>query len=170
MPKIAFHRFVALALILSWSIADVAAQRDELFRITRNKDANEIIYYLNTDERGRLDQKKPIEAYWIRYDLEEEGRPLTTLERKYAYGLNFSEVTTYGATFHFVSFDRTLFLVRTSKQQYEVQAEINGKRMRLEEVYLSLSGGSFWVPKVNFIELRVRNDKGELEVERLDDF
>lgn len=150
-------------------VTELSAQRDELFKITRNKDANEIIYHLNTDERGKLDLKKPIEAYWIRYDLEEEGRPLNTLERKYAYGLKFDNVTTNGGTFQFVSFDKPLYLVQKGKWQFEVQAEINGERMRLEEIYLSLSGGSFWFPKVNYIELRVLNRRGEQEVLRLDE-
>lgn len=169
MPKNDLHPTVLLALILALSITDVTGQRDELFKITRNKDANEIIYHLNTDERGRLDQKAPIEAYWIRYEPVEKGRPLNYFERKFAYGLEFSEVTADGGTFQFVSFDRRLYLLRNGKRQFEIQAEIDGKRLKLEEVYLSLGGGSFWFPKVNFIELRLRNDKGERVLERIKD-
>lgn len=145
------------------------SQPDELFKITRNKDANEIIYHLNTDERSRLDLKKPIEAYWIRYEVEGKGRDLSAIERKYAYGLKFSNITADGATFRFVSFDRELFLVRNGKRHFEVQAEIDGERLKLEEVYLNLGEGSFWFPKLNFIELRVRNDKGERVMERIED-
>lgn len=169
MPKTPFFQTLISALLFVLMVTELSAQRDELFKITRNKDANEIIYHLNTDERGRLDLKKPIEAYWIRYDLEEEGRPLTTLERKYAYGLKFSNVTTDGGSFQFVSFDKPLFLVRTGKQQFEVQAEINGERMLLEEIYLSLGGGSFWFPKVNYVELRAKAANGEKITQRIED-
>lgn len=170
MPNTQYFQVLFSTLVLVLMVTQLSAQRDELFKITRNKDANEIIYYLNTDERGRLDLKKPIEAYWIRYDLEEKGRQLNTLERKYAYGLKFSNVSTDGGTFQFVSFDKPLYLVRNGKKQFEVYADINGERMRLEEIYLSLSGGSFWFPKVNHIELRAVSGNGEQEVLRLDDF
>lgn len=170
MPQRNQFRLLLLIFLaaLPWSL--LIGQTDELFKITRNKDANEIIYHLNTDEEGRLDQKTPIEAYWIRYDLEEEGRPLNYFERKFAYGLEFSDVNADGGSFQFVSFDRRLYLLRTGKRQFEVQAEIDGKRLKLEEVYLSLGGGSFWFPKVNFIELRLRNDKGERVLERIEEF
>jgi len=161
MRNFLFYISIGLVFVAGLGLESAHAQKDELFKITRNKDAHEIIYHLNTDARGQLDKKKPIEAYWIRYDLEGTGRSLNAFERRYAYGLNFHENSPEEIRFTFVSFSRDLFLRRISRNQYEVQVEMNGERVKLNEIYLHMSGGSFWFPKINYIELRAQNAEGE---------
>ena len=138
----------------------------ELFKITRNTDLNEIIYYLNTDATGQLDQQQPIEAYWLRYESggEQTGRSLNALEKKYAYGLRFLEVTRTSATFQFVSYKRDLFFKRTSSEDV-VMIEIDGKMLRLQRVHLQLGRGTFRIPEISVIELHAVDENGRLVVE-----
>lgn len=141
--------------------------KDELFRLTREHDAHEINYYLNSDKQGRLDQSEPVEAYWIRYEFDGSttGRPLNALESKYAYGVKFYDVTEKSARFQFVSYQRDLFLERTANE-FEVLVEIRGKEVRLERVHLSIGKGSFWVPTISRIELHaVDPETGKAVVE-----
>lgn len=135
--------------------------KEELFKITRNKDANEIIYYLNTTASGKLDLNQPIEAYWIRYDFQgqQSGRPLNAIEKRYAYGLKFISVTKRDAHFQFVAIDRDLFLRRTPNEDF-VLVEIKGDKMRLSRLHLILGQGSFWVPEISAIEIHAVDAKG----------
>lgn len=165
MRKFLFYISIGLVVVSGLGLDNLHAQKDELFKIVRNKDANEIIYHLNTDAQGQLDRKKPIEAYWIRYEIEGRGRSLNAIERRYAYGLNFLENSPEEIRFQFVSIKRDLFLRKISRRQFEVQTDINGQRIRLDEIYLHLDGGTFWVPRIAFIELRGTNASGEKVVE-----
>lgn len=169
MREFLFYISIGLVFVTGLGPENLHAQKDELFKIVRNKDAHEIIYHINTDAQGRLDHKKPIEAYWIRYDLEGTGRSLNAMERRYAYGLKFIENTPAEIRFQFVSFSRDLFLRKISRNRYEVQVDMNGERVKLNEIYLHLGGGSFWFPKIGYIELRAQNATGEIITEVLED-
>lgn len=140
--------------------------KEELFRITRNKDANEIIYYLNTTSNDQLDLNAPVEAYWIRYNYkgEQSGRPLNGIEKRYAYGLRFLSVTKTSAHFQFVSIDRDLYLKRTDRGDF-VLVDIDGKLQRLEKIHLIIGKGSFWVPEISALELHGTDVQGNAVVE-----
>ena len=62
-----------------------------LFYIQRDPNANTICYQLNMDERGRLSEKDPVNAFWIRYTDGGIRRDLNYLQRKFAYGINVKE-------------------------------------------------------------------------------
>ncbi len=141
--------------------------RSELFKITRNTDLHEIIYYLNTDVTGELDQYQPIEAYWLRYETGggQSGRSLNALEKRYAYGLRFLEITNKSARFQFVSYKRDLLLRRSANEDV-VLIEIAGKMRQLQRVHLQMGRGTFGVPEILVIELHAvdENDSPVVEV------
>jgi hypothetical protein len=144
------------------------AQGEELFRISRDKDKHQIVYHLNIGENGRLNEKEPVAAYWNRVNIagEESSRPLNGLERKYAYGLEFFEETPEGRRFRFVSYDRDLFLQKSSKG-YRVMVELEHELMVLRELILFLGKGTFWFPEIRKIELVAFDIKLKNEVKEV---
>lgn len=64
------------------------ACREELFRIARNKNANEVVYRARQTELGTLDPEEPVEAYWLM--LAEDGRRegMNVIESMTVYGFS----------------------------------------------------------------------------------
>ena len=63
-----------------------------LFKIERSKDNNQIFYDVNITNTGELDNKNPIKIYWRRNTEGGIIKPLTWIQQKYAYGLDFLKV------------------------------------------------------------------------------
>ncbi|TVR39879.1 MAG: DUF4833 domain-containing protein [Cryomorphaceae bacterium] len=168
-----FVRCVLLIVALMFASTGLIAQSEDkevLFRLTRNVDQNEILYHLNIDRSGFLDRRAPIEAYWIRNDQPgaSEGRRLTGMERRYAYGLRFHEIHDQSARFSFVSYQRDLFLVKRGRD-FVVEIEIDGRRLQLNSLHLNLTSSRFWFHRVESIELHARDPKtGVTMVEIID--
>lgn len=166
-------RFITLFVALFTSSTYLPAQTEDkeiLFRLTRNVDENEIIYHLNIDRSGFLDRRAPIEAYWIRNDQPgaSEGRRLTGMERRYAYGLRFHEIQDHSARFSFVSYQRDLFLVKRGRD-FMVEVEMDGRRLQLTSLHLNLTSSRFWFHRVESIELHTRDPRtGATVVEVID--
>ena len=57
-----------------------------LFKIERSKDNNQIFYDLNIDSTGVLNRKNPIHVYWLKNTEGGITKPLTWIQKKYAYG------------------------------------------------------------------------------------
>jgi len=60
----------------------------ELFRIARNKNANEIVYQARQGEPGTLDPEEPIEAYWLMLAEDGHREGINFIERAMAYGFS----------------------------------------------------------------------------------
>ena len=52
-----------------------------LFKIERNRDADEIYYELNPDETGRPDKKEPVKVYWVKHTQNGKTEPLTWIQK-----------------------------------------------------------------------------------------
>ncbi|CAM4212197.1 DUF4833 domain-containing protein [Cytophagaceae bacterium 50C-KIRBA] len=123
------------------------------FIIERSKDANQIIYSIQTDEEGHL-KDNPITIYWVKHT--ENGRisSLTWIQQKYAYGLHFLSKTKENATFHFVSYAKQIFTVKKADDNtFYVVTQIQKEEFVLNKIYIHLVGSSFWFPQIPKIEL-----------------
>jgi hypothetical protein len=78
---------LALAAALTTGVEAPEHQcSDELFRISRNKNANVIVYELSRSPDGTIDVIDPIHASWIMLARKGEREDLNFLERTLAYG------------------------------------------------------------------------------------
>jgi len=100
-----------LILIASVSVGfdyPTETERNEgshLFRIGRNRDANEIMYDINLNKTGNPDNANPITIYWVKKADKNRIRPLTWIQNKFAYGGSFwvpaiSSVELHGIEVH----------------------------------------------------------------------
>ena len=60
---------------------------NQLFYLQRDPNTNTVIYQLNVDRAGKLDEDEPVNVFWIRYDEHGERKDLNFIQRKFAYGL-----------------------------------------------------------------------------------
>ncbi len=64
------------------------ASERRLFFIQRSMNANTVVYDARLGTDGRLDPKRPVEVYWLRYNTSGKRRKLNWLERNFAYGVD----------------------------------------------------------------------------------
>ncbi len=131
-----------------------------LFKIERSKDNNQIFYDVNITNTGELDNKNPIKIYWRRNTEGGIIKPLTWIQQKYAYGLDFLKVDQEQATFRFVSYKKMFFtLQKTANNQFEVYTMNNDQILRMKRIYIQIDGGTFWFPNITAVEIYAQNVK-----------
>lgn len=125
-----------------------------LFNIGRSKDANEIYYYINLNQYGKLNESNPISIFWINRTNGNKREPLTWIQNKYSYGLNFLTKTSASAQFQFVSLrKRTFVLKKNSKGTFSVFTISGKKEVEVNRIFIQIDGGTFWFPKISKVEL-----------------
>ncbi len=126
MNSIRLRKITLLILLLTIQVGNLVVgielgTSNTLFKIGRNKDANEIYYQVKTTDDGNLDLSEPIHIYWIKFTKNGIIKPLTWRQDNFAYGLKFLEVTPEKADFQFVSYSkRTLSLRKTKDGKFRV--------------------------------------------------
>lgn len=132
-----------------------------LFYLQRNINNNAIVYETNILEAGQIDRKAPIHVYWIRYSTDSTRAELTYIQRKYAYGVESREIEGKPGHFihNFVSYPKKKFYLIPDREgkKYQALTSIQGKMAILESVFIQLSGGTFWFPSIDYIEMKGRD-------------
>ena len=125
-----------------------------LFYIQRNHNANTIIYDANYDANGRLIKDEPIIVYWRRYDEQGQKMELRTIEKWYAYGVDF-EKTAFENTYKIILVadkERSFTLKQISAFKTVVYTVIDGKQSVMDHLYIYADNSGAW-PTVKYIEL-----------------
>ncbi len=61
---------------------------EELFRIARNKNANQVVYQARQAAPGTLDPEEPVEAYWLMLAEDGHREGMNLIEKVMAYGFS----------------------------------------------------------------------------------
>lgn len=171
---------VAILLLLAqWSLA----QKNELerhwprpsnipnllFYILRDPDSNTVCYTANLSRDGKPDANEPISIFWIRYAEDGKRKELTAFQRKFGYGLKSRQVGPDSVALRMVALPaRLLYLTKDQSGRFLVQTTINGKRCRLERIYIRIEGGSSLSPDISYIELTGKQiESGRPQKERI---
>lgn len=156
-----------LVLTASGIIAEKPSQDSILFQVLRSRDADRIFYEVQLDSDGRLDQSNPINAYWVRFTQQRQTEPLTSIQKRFGYGLAFLQIEENSATFRFVSVpDRVFVLEPDEHNVYRVYTEVDGRQLTLSHIFVQFDGGSFLFPKISRVELHaVDPESNQLIVE-----
>jgi hypothetical protein len=128
----------------------------KLFYVQRDPNSNTIIYDLNQDASGRLDNENPIHPYWIKYNESGQKEELNLIQRKFAYGLVTKPLGNNKFDVRFVSYKKyPLLLMRSATDnKYHVYATIAKKQIVLNRIFLKIEGGSFMLPNVVYAEIK----------------
>ncbi|MEJ7558985.1 MAG: DUF4833 domain-containing protein [Pedobacter sp.] len=143
---------------------------NQLFYLQRDPNRNTLIYELNLDKSGNVNEAQPVLAYWIRYDENQVKKNLSYVQRKFAYGIDAKKLGKDQFELRFVSHKKLpLYLVKSAvDKKYHVYVTINNKKLLLDRIFVRIEGGSFWIPNVKYVELRGVNQANDaLVTERL---
>jgi hypothetical protein len=128
----------------------------QLFYLQRTPNRNTIICEIN-EKNGVLDAGEPVHVSWLRYTENQQGAraELSYIQRTFAYGMKFRRLAPEKYEMHFVSYKSfSMYLVKAADRQYHVFAEINGRMVILRRIFVSIKGGTFWKPHVEYVELK----------------
>jgi hypothetical protein len=146
--------FIVCSFMLLSVISVYADNTKNLFVIERSKNANVVKYDAVLNAQGKIDEKKPIDAYWLLY-AEKNGKreELSAFDKK-AYGYQ----TTYNkekGSFDFVlkAVKEKPMLLKLYKKVPKVVIKINDIDCFLEKVYIESEDGALGIPKVIFYQL-----------------
>lgn len=138
-------------------------ERDPLFHIARNKNANIIQYDAQVGANGMLDSKTPVVGYWIRLAEQGQIKKLTWTQKKFAFGfkakLNKNENTV--ALDMVLDLDRTIQVTRVG-ENYRAITDINGVESYIDKIYLHASGKGIST-RVEYIELHGTSLNGQIQ-------
>lgn len=138
-----------------------------LFYVQRTINANTIVYTLNEDKDGNLNEAEPIKVYWIKYAQGGKIDPLTYIQKNYAYGVKSKLIDREKKSylFEFVSYHKKQFYLLKSKtdNKYHVWGYINNKLTILTNILVKIEGGTFWLPNVKSVEVKAKDPNSLVE-------
>ncbi len=140
--------------------------KDLLFFLQRTPDANTVIYRLNYKSDGTVNQENPVKGSWIRYEEQGKYQNLSGIEEKFAYGVKCKALGNNQFEIRLAAYKKMpLYLIKSeSDQQYRMYIKDEGKNLLLKRVFVKINGGSFWFPKVQYIDLFTVNSENGAEV------
>ncbi|MGV3547797.1 MAG: DUF4833 domain-containing protein, partial [Pedobacter sp.] len=173
-----FLKATVLALFLMMMGQLLAAQpilpepkaKNLLFFLQRTPDANTVVYQLNLEKDGSVNEKVPVKASWIRYEENGRVKELTAIEKKFAYGVQSKQLANEIFEIRLVAYKKlSMYLQKSAAdQQYRIYIKDDGKDLLLKRVFVKVEGGSFWFPKVHYIDLfTVASDNGAEILKRI---
>lgn len=126
-----------------------------LFFLQRTPDANTVIYEINFKKDGTIDEKKPVVGSWIRYEEGQKYKPLTGIEQRFAYGVKCKPIGKDEFEIRLVAYKKMpLYLLKsTTDNCYKMYIKNGDDNLLLKRVFVKVDGGSFWFPKVQYIDL-----------------
>ncbi len=125
-----------------------------LFYIQRNHNANTIVYDAKYDSKGNLNTDEPITVYWRRYDEQGQKMELRTVEKWYAYGVDWKKIKNK-KSFEIklvANENHKFFLQQLAPNKSIITTKINKKNSILDHIYIFADNTGIW-PKVKYIEL-----------------
>jgi hypothetical protein len=141
---------------------------NSLFYIQRTKNTNAIVYEVNKLPDGKINTHDPVKIFWIRYATDSTTEELTTIQRTYAYGVHANPLKGQNDAFilQLVAYKKkNIFLLPIGNtNRYGAFMNINGKMAELKRIFVAISGGTFWFPKVDYIELTGRDPASQQPV------
>ena len=151
-----------LSLMVFFSVFVLSAQKkfpvpagnsNQLFYLQRTSNTNTLIYELNYNN-NTVNAEEPVHIYWIRYNEQGQQEELSYIQRKFAYGLKSTLIAKDKYELHFVSYKKfPMYLMKGANNKYNVFATINQKQAILNRIFVKIIGGSFWTPKVEYVEV-----------------
>lgn len=132
-------------------------ERNQLFYLQRDPDANTIVYVLNI-ENNKLNESIPVVAYWIRYEEQRQIEKLTLLQRKMAYGVSQKEIEPGIYELHLHAYKKLKIILSPHPQtgKYQALVKTEDYDIVLNRIFARINGGSFFKPNVEYFEISGR--------------
>ena len=147
---------LAAALVLGAAGEDfpVPTEKNQIFYVQRSINSNTIVYTARIGEDGKLDQRRPVDVFWRRFNDEGERKELSSLERIMAFGVRAEPVEKPVDSFliRVVSYPKRAALLRIVDGVPRLEMKVAGVPARLDHAYLDVDDSGS-VPSVNRVDL-----------------
>ncbi len=138
--------------------------KELLFYIQRNLNANTIVYDAVFDKNGKLDEKKPVTVYWIRYEEQGQKMKLRRLDRVFAYGVSSKKIKDGFFKVKIVADEsKDLWLKQIAPFNAVLMTKINEELSVLNKIYVLADTQGIW-PTVEYIEFFGKNLKTNKQI------
>ncbi len=130
---------------------------NQLFYLQRTTNTNTIVYTLNANAKGVLDETNPIKVFWIRYPEGGMRKDLNYIQRSFAYGTLSTKNKDGTFSVRLVAYKKQELTLRKlpTESQYRIFTFINKKYAILNRVFIKIDpGGSLFKPNIVYIELK----------------
>lgn len=139
-----------------------------LFYIQRDPNPNTVCYVVNTLPDGSINERQPVNIFWINYAGGGEKRDLDSIQRDFAYGLTFMVNDSGGFILRSVSLPNRPLHLKKMDGKYIVMTTISGSLCVLKRVFIRILGGTALSPDLDYIDFYGYNPKtGRSACERL---
>lgn len=131
--------------------------KNQLFYLQRTTNTNTVIYALNVNPAGKLDESTPVKVFWIRYPEGGMHKELNFIQKAFAYGTMSQKNKDESYTIHLVAYKKKDLYLRKSPtdNSYRMYTLINHRNAALNRVFIRIDpGGTMFKPNVVYIELR----------------
>lgn len=137
--------------------------KDLLFYIQHNRGKNTYLYQVNKNPQGNIDMDEPIKISRQLFDNNAEVKPLTAIQRKFAYGIDWSSRDKSNMEFSLVSYpEQKLYLRSIDNQTYYIETTLNGIKMNVTNLFIAQrKGTSGLTTKVDYILFIGLNQQGK---------
>ncbi|WP_313191623.1 DUF4833 domain-containing protein [Sphingobacterium sp.] len=139
-----------------------------LFYIQHNRGKNTFIYDLNKNGSNKVNEDDPIRVYRQIFDKSGEIRPLTGIQKNFAYGIEAKPIDahTYEATIVSLP-SQKFYLTVPAKGKAYVVTTVNGLKIKVNRIFIRQKDGtSGLTTKVDYI-LFYGTSKNKEVVEKL---
>ena len=101
-----------------------------------------------------MDSKNPIHIFWILFTSNEERQELSSIEKKFAYGITITAIGNEEYQFTLVAYPKiTLQLKKGADQNHHVYLTLSGKLMILQRTFIKEKEGNFSLnPAIEYID------------------
>lgn len=125
---------------------------DLLFYIQRNQNQDAIVYRLNRNLDGLINEYLPMDAYWIKFSEGGIRRELNDLQNRLAFGYDSSKISNDLFEFHFVAYPEMSFYIHNiGSKGYKAVFQKDERTIVLHNIYVyAVEFGVF--PDVKYIE------------------
>ncbi|HJV18648.1 MAG TPA: DUF4833 domain-containing protein [Sediminibacterium sp.] len=131
--------------------------KNQLFYLQRTTNTNTVIYALNVNAAGKLDESTPVKVFWIRYPEGGMRKELNFIQKAFAYGTMSEKNKDDSYTIQLVAYRKKELYLRRSPMgsSYRMYTLINRRNAELNRVFIRIDpGGTLFKPNVVYIELR----------------
>lgn len=131
--------------------------KNQLFYLQRTTNTNTVIYSLNVNDKGELDESTPVKVFWIRYPEGGMRKELNFIQKAFAYGTISKKNKDGSFTIQLVAYKKKEFILKKSPSDntYKMYTLINNKESEIKRVYIQIDpGGTLFNPNVRYIEMK----------------
>ena len=133
-----------------------------LFYIQHSANHNTFVYEYNASNPD-----KPIVVNRINYEENGERNPLTIIQKKFAYGINF--LNSKKDQFVLAAKKDFPLYLKSSKSAYYVEIIIKNQKIKLDKIFLQIEKGTSGLnTKIDYMIIYGKNENGKSIEEKLD--